>query len=44
MSPEAAIKYLASHVGTLMDPKVYDALMQVVANRKALTFIDDVHG
>ena len=44
MSPEAAIKYLASHVGTLMDPKVYEALMQVVANRKALTFIDDVHG
>ena len=44
MSAEAAIGYLANHVGTLMDPKVYHALKQVVANRKALTFIDDIHG
>jgi putative two-component system response regulator len=44
MSSEAAITYLASHVGTLMDPNVYDALRRVVQNRKALTFIDDVHG
>lgn len=44
MSADAAIAYLASHAGTLMDPKVYDALRQVVANRRALTFIDDVHG
>jgi putative two-component system response regulator len=44
MSAEAAIGYLANHVGTLMDPQVYEALRQVVANRKALTFIDDVHG
>lgn len=44
MSAESAIRYLANHVGTLMDSKVYAALQQVVANRKALTFIDDVHG
>jgi response regulator RpfG family c-di-GMP phosphodiesterase len=44
MSADAAITYLASHVGTLMDPKVFEALRQVVGNRQALTFIDDVHG
>ena len=44
MSSEQAIDYLARHSGTLMDPAVYDALRKVVEARKALTFIDDVHG
>jgi putative two-component system response regulator len=44
MAPDAAIAYLANHVGTLIDPRVYDALRRVVEGRKALTFIDDVHG
>jgi putative nucleotidyltransferase with HDIG domain len=44
MPSDAAITYLAKHAGTLIDPKVYEALRQVVESRKALTFIDDVHG
>jgi HD-GYP domain-containing protein (c-di-GMP phosphodiesterase class II) len=44
MSSEQAISYLATHSGTLMDPSVYAALRKVVETRKALTFIDDVHG
>jgi response regulator RpfG family c-di-GMP phosphodiesterase len=44
MPSDAAIAYLADHAGTLMDPRVYEALRQVVEGRKALTFIDDVHG
>ena len=39
-----AITYLVKHSGTLMDPKVFEALRQVVEGRKALHFIDDVHG
>jgi putative two-component system response regulator len=35
MSSEEAITYLASHVGTLLDPRVYEALRQVVQGRKA---------
>ncbi|MFN2566701.1 MAG: HD domain-containing phosphohydrolase [Gemmatimonadaceae bacterium] len=41
---EQAIEYLAKHAGTLIDPQVYAALKKVVQARKALTFIDDVHG
>jgi putative two-component system response regulator len=33
MSSEEAITYLASHVGTLLDPKVYEALRTVVQGR-----------
>jgi putative two-component system response regulator len=44
MPSDAAIAYLAKHAGKLIDPKVYEALRQVVEGRKALTFIDDVHG
>jgi putative two-component system response regulator len=43
MSSEQAIDYLAGQSGTMLDPRVYEALRQVVENRKALTFIDDVH-
>jgi putative two-component system response regulator len=34
MSSEEAIAYLAGHVGTLLDPQVYEALRQVVQRRK----------
>jgi putative nucleotidyltransferase with HDIG domain len=34
MSSEEAIAYLAGHVGTLLDPQVYDELRQVVQRRK----------
>jgi hypothetical protein len=30
MSTAEAIAYLASHVGTLLDPRVYEALRRVV--------------
>ncbi len=42
MSSDEAIAYLAGHVGTLLDPRVYEALKQVVQGGKALTFLDDV--
>ena len=34
MSSEEAIVYLAGHVGTLLDPRVYEALRRVVQRRK----------
>jgi putative nucleotidyltransferase with HDIG domain len=36
----AAIEYLKTHVGTLLDPSVYAALKSVVERRGALEFID----
>ena len=44
-SPMETIEYLRGHVGTLLDPQVYEALRQVVAGRKsiAFSFIDDLH-
>jgi putative two-component system response regulator len=44
MPSDKAIEYLAAHAGTLIDPQVYEALRQVVQGRKALSFIDDIHG
>ena len=38
----ASIEYLEAHSGTLLDPRVYDALRVVVQRRKSLIFIDDV--
>jgi putative two-component system response regulator len=35
MSSEQAITYLAGHVGTLLDPRVYEALRQVVEYRRS---------
>jgi response regulator RpfG family c-di-GMP phosphodiesterase len=43
MSPEEVITFLAAHSGSLLDPRVYEALTRVVRRRKALSFIDDVH-
>lgn len=40
--PRETLEYLRSHVGTLLDPRVYDALCTVVLGRKTLSFIDDL--
>ena len=40
LSQDAAVEYLASHVGTLLDPTIYDALRIVVGRRRALPYID----
>ena len=42
VEPPEAIEYLQAHVGTLIDPRVYEALRAVVQRRKSLVFIDDV--
>lgn len=39
MAPSQALVYLQQHVGTLLDPYVYEALRAVVGRRKSLTFI-----
>jgi putative two-component system response regulator len=41
MSPEKAIERLADLSGTVLDPKVYDALASVVARRRTLVFLDE---
>ncbi|HVE79694.1 MAG TPA: HD domain-containing phosphohydrolase, partial [Gemmatimonadaceae bacterium] len=43
MSAEEVVGFLADHSGSLLDPRVYEALKKVVERRKALPFIDDVH-
>jgi response regulator RpfG family c-di-GMP phosphodiesterase len=35
------VEYLRTHVGSLLDPRVYEALRTVVLGRKTLSFIDD---
>ena len=40
-SPEA-IEYLRTYSGTMLDPRVYDALSSVVRRRKSLVFLDAV--
>jgi putative two-component system response regulator len=40
LGQEAAVDYLASHVGTLLDPAVYRALRSVVQRRRALEYLD----
>lgn len=42
MSPHETVEYLSTHVGTLLDPAVYAALRQVVLQRKALLYIDEM--
>jgi len=41
MTPRDTVEYLASSVGQLLDPSVYDVLRRVVLRRKTLVFIDD---
>jgi putative two-component system response regulator len=43
MGQQETIEYLAAHSGTLLDPRIYDALRQVVGRRKSLVYIDDMH-
>ncbi len=44
-SPKDTLTYLESLVGTMLDPRVYEALTNVVRGRKTLafSFIDDPH-
>lgn len=41
MSPPETIEYLKGFSGTLLDPRVYEALSLIVRRRKSLTFIDE---
>lgn len=43
MSPEDAVEHLRQVVGTLIEPRIYDALRVIVKRRKSLVFIDPVH-
>jgi response regulator RpfG family c-di-GMP phosphodiesterase len=40
MEPEAAVHYLASRAGNLLDPRAYEALRAVVLRGRALTFLE----
>lgn len=41
LSPEKAIERIADLSGTVLDPRVYDAMASVVARRRTLVFLDD---
>lgn len=41
MTPEQAVGRMADLSGTVLDPKVYDALAAVVARRQTLVFLDE---
>ena len=41
LSPEEATERMADLVGTVVDPRVYDALAAVVARRSTLVFLDE---
>jgi putative two-component system response regulator len=41
--PRDVVEYLRTHVGALLDPRVYEALRTVVLGRKTLSFIDYTH-
>ena len=41
-SPAYALEHLKDHTGTLLDPRVYDALRSVVEGRRSLTFISAI--
>jgi putative two-component system response regulator len=43
MAPEDAVEHLRQVVGTLLDPRVYEALRVIVKRRKSLVFIDAMH-
>jgi putative nucleotidyltransferase with HDIG domain len=44
LAPEDAVKRMADLSGTVLDPKVYDALLGVVSRRRTLVFLDDGGG
>jgi putative nucleotidyltransferase with HDIG domain len=41
MTPEQAVERMADLSGTVLDPKVYEALVTVVARRRTLVFLDE---
>ena len=41
MTPEQAVERMSDLAGTVIDPKVYDALSAVVARRQTLVFLDE---
>ena len=42
-TPEVAVEELRGATGTLLDPRVYEALRVIVKRRKSLVFIDAIH-
>ena len=44
MTPEDAVKRMADLSGTVLDPKVFDALVHLVARRQTLVFLDEDAG
>jgi putative nucleotidyltransferase with HDIG domain len=44
MSPEQAVERMADLSGTVLDPKVYEALVAIVARRHTLVFLDEGSG
>jgi len=41
MTPEQAVERMADLSGTVLDPKVYDALVRIVSRRQTLVFLDE---
>jgi putative nucleotidyltransferase with HDIG domain len=44
MTPEQAVERMADLSGTVLDPKVYDALVRLVGRRQTLVFLDEDAG
>jgi putative nucleotidyltransferase with HDIG domain len=44
MTPEQAVERMADLSGTVLDPKVYEALVAIVARRHTLVFLDEGSG
>ena len=44
MTPEEAVERMADLSGTVLDPKVYEALMRIVGRRGTLVFLDEDAG
>ena len=41
MTPEQAVERMADLAGTVLDPKVYEALANIVSRRQTLVFLDE---
>jgi putative two-component system response regulator len=41
MTPEQAVERIADLAGTVIDPKVYEALVRIVGRRQTLVFLDE---
>jgi putative nucleotidyltransferase with HDIG domain len=41
LTPEQAVERMADLSGTVLDPKVYDALVRIVGRRQTLVFLDE---